>query len=155
MTVHAKEIIDGKFWILEDNGEKIATLSVADNKFLLSDKKGTKFFDNIKTNERIIGKHIIWDKLAITEISSKEIYGYETSAHPYNPIYNLKLKLPLFTKSFNSKSLYCAGYYIIKFPKGWVKSFCPKLITLEKYEYNGPFKTKIEMKEKLRSKNET
>jgi len=155
MTVHAKEIINGKFWILEDNGVKIATLSVADNKFLLSDKKGTKFFDSIKTTERIIGKQIIWDKLAITEISCKEIYGYETSTHPYNPIYNLKLKLPLFTKSSNSKSLYCAGYYIIKFPKGWVKSFCPKLITLEKYEYNGPFKTRIEMKEKLRSKNET
>ena len=41
----------------------------------------------------------------------------------------------LFTKSKKSKSLYCAGYYIIKFDKGWVRSFCPKLVTLESYDY--------------------
>jgi hypothetical protein len=42
--------------------------------------------------------------------------------------------------------LYCAGYYIIKFEKGWVKSFCPKVITIERNEHKGPFKTEIEMK---------
>ena len=49
-------------------------------------------------------------------------------------MYDVKRKLPLFTKSKKSKSLYCAGYYIIQFEKGWVKSFCPKLITIERYE---------------------
>ena len=32
MGVKAKEIIDGKFWILEDNGQKVATLSLSDEK---------------------------------------------------------------------------------------------------------------------------
>ena len=32
MGVKAKEVIDGKFWILEDNGAKIATLSLSDEK---------------------------------------------------------------------------------------------------------------------------
>ena len=59
----------------------------------------------------------------------------------------LNRSLPLFTKSEKSKSLYCAGYYIIRFDKGWVKSFCPKLITVERYETQGPFKTDIEMKQ--------
>jgi hypothetical protein len=45
--------------------------------------------------------------------------------------------------------LYCAGYYVIQFRKGWVKSFCPKLITLERYPYKGPFKTEEEMKTTL------
>jgi hypothetical protein len=45
--------------------------------------------------------------------------------------------------------LYCAGYYIIRFDKGWVKSFCPKLITIERYENRGPFKTEFEMKQVL------
>ena len=45
MPIKAKEIVDGKFWILEDNGEKVATLSLSDEKFLLSDSKGTRFFD--------------------------------------------------------------------------------------------------------------
>jgi hypothetical protein len=52
----------------------------------------------------------------------------------------------LFTKSNASKSLYCAGYYTIKFEKGWVRSFCPKLITIERYENKGPFKSEFEMK---------
>jgi hypothetical protein len=45
--------------------------------------------------------------------------------------------------------LYCAGYYIIRFDKGWVKSHCPKLITLERYPYNGPFKSELEMRSEL------
>tara|TARA_B100002019_G_C21218316_1_gene573206 strand:+ start:125 stop:613 length:489 start_codon:yes stop_codon:yes gene_type:complete len=152
MTVHAKEIINGKFWILEDDGEKIATLSLTDNKFLLADKKGTHFFDNTKFIENNFGKNIIWDKLNITEHIPFEVYGYETSVIPFNPVFDVKRKLPLFTKSQNSKSLYCAGFYIIEFEKGWVKSFCPKLITIEKYNYEGPFHTKIEMKNKLGTK---
>ena len=64
-------------------------------------------------------------------------------------MYDVRRRLPLFTKSNASKSLYCAGYYIIKFNKGWVKSFCPKVITLERNEYKGPFKTEFEMKQVL------
>jgi len=45
--------------------------------------------------------------------------------------------------------LYCAGYYIIQFDKGWVKSFCPKLVTLERYHSKGPFKTDVEMRSEL------
>ena len=68
-------------------------------------------------------------------------------------MWDLKKKLPLFTKSEKSKSVYCAGYYIIKFNKGWVKSFCPKLITIERYDYKGPFKTEIEMRQQLSIEN--
>ena len=64
-------------------------------------------------------------------------------------MYDIKRKLPLFTKSEKSKSLYCAGYYIVRFEKGWVKSFCPKLITVERYETRGPFKTEFDMKSEL------
>ena len=61
-------------------------------------------------------------------------------------MYDVQRKLPLFTKSNASKSLYCAGHYVIKFNKGWVKSFCPKAITIERNPFKGPFKSKIEMK---------
>tara|TARA_Y100000310_G_scaffold208397_1_gene208988 strand:- start:780 stop:1271 length:492 start_codon:yes stop_codon:yes gene_type:complete len=54
--------------------------------------------------------------------------------------------LPLFKKSRLSNVIYCAGFYCIKGPEGWRKSFCPKrstLISLEEWE--GPFATEIEM----------
>ena len=78
-----------------------------------------------------------------------EVHGYSTSTKPHNSMFDIKKKLPLFTKSKDSKSLYCAGYYTIRFDKGWVKSFCPKLITLQRYDYKGPFKTEMEMRSML------
>jgi hypothetical protein len=74
------------------------------------------------------------------------VYEYPCGSKPHNPVYNIKKKLPIYAKSNKSKSLYCAGHYVIQFRKGWVKSFCPKLITLERYPFKGPFKTEEEMK---------
>ena len=99
--------------------------------------------------------HITWT--AINDESPKEqdfeVYGYSTSCTPYNPMFDVKQRLALFTKSEKSKSLYCAGYFIIKFDKGWVKSFCPKLITVERYETKGPFKSDLEMRHELSRAN--
>ena len=79
------------------------------------------------------------------------IYDFPCSYKPYDPVYSVKEKLPLFAKSPKSKSRYCAGYYIILRGKNWATSFCPKLITIQRYPYFGPFKTKEEMKAKLNS----
>ena len=75
MGVKANEVIDRKFWILEDNGAKIATLSLSDEKYLLSDSKGTRFFENENLVEKDIGKKIEWNKLEITEVDTKEVHG--------------------------------------------------------------------------------
>ena len=58
-------------------------------------------------------------------------------------------ELPLYTKTKSSKVYHCAGYYCVKFPKGWTNSFSPKLSTLQRYEYVGPLKTEMEMKSNL------
>ena len=113
-------------------------------------------YDNTRQMKRKFGIDIEWGDTT-TNIESadieKEVHGFPTSVCPYNSMYDVKHKLPLFTKSEKSKSLYCAGYYIIHFDKGWVKSFCPKLITIERYESQGPFKTDLEMKQALSKAN--
>jgi hypothetical protein len=147
--IHAKPIVDGKFWIVEQDGEKIATLTKKENnKFLLSSKTGEVMFNKKDDLTKQFGKSFfsVTDKIKVTQSNIQECYGFPTSSKPYNPLYNVQQRLPLFTKSNSSKSLYCAGYYTIKFNKGWVKSFCPKLITLERNEFKGPFKTDLEMK---------
>lgn len=147
--IHAKPIIDGKYWIVEQDGEKIATLQKKENnKFVLSNSNGEIFFNKKEELTNQFGKDFFLSntKIKVTKIDPKDVYGYPTSCEPFNPIYDVIHKLPLFTKSDQSKSLYCAGYYIIRFDKGWVKSFCPKVITLERYPFKGPFKSEIEMK---------
>ena len=61
--------------------------------------------------------------------------------------------LPLYTKIQHSDVLYAAGYYCIHFGKGWKHANGPKLNTLLKYGYEGPFKTLIEVKQNLKRLN--
>ena len=148
--MNAKEILKNKFWIVEDNrGVKFGTISLNEEQYILSTPSGTQMYHTEKELTSALDKKISWTELDITETVAKEIHGYPTNSTPYNPMFDVKQKLPLFTKSDKSKSLYCAGYYIIQFDKGWVKSFCPKLITVERYTTKGPFKTEIEMRQEL------
>jgi len=149
----AKEVLDGKFWIVEDQGIRVGTLCINEDQYMLSDAKGTRFYADEKQLKKEFGKNFSWSKLNITQTNAKDVHGYPTSCEPFNPMFDVKRKLPLFTKSEKSKSLYCAGYYIIHFDKGWVKSFCPKLITVERYETRGPFKTEMEMRQELSRAN--
>jgi len=166
--VKAKEILKNKFWIIEDanHGKKIGTLSKDENNHYMycctsqprRQRNGsiTEYYNCLKDLKQGIGGEILWQAASISDANKtvdKEIYNLPTSTIPYNAVYDLKRKFALFTKSKKSKSLYCAGYFIIHFDKGWVKSFCPKLVTLEKYEHKGPFKDELEMRQELSRAN--
>jgi len=162
MNAQVKVIIPNKVWIVEDDGTKLGTLN--------KEKKGYAFFrkgvkvelQDLSEVKAKFGAELFKDSIKSikTNISSTEIrsiYDYPCGSKPFNPVYNVRKKLPIYAKSAKSKSLYCAGYYVIQFRKGWVKSFCPKLITLERYPFQGPFKTEADMKTALNqvNKNET
>jgi len=155
MELKAKPVIDGKFWILEEQGNKVGTLQKDEsNAFVLTNKnKSSTVFKDIKSIEKQFGKNFFISSKKEENTSTQEIYGYMANCNPHNPMYDIKKKLPLFTKSDASKSVYCAGYYAIHFEKGWVKSFCPKLITIQRYEYKGPFKTELELRQVLSNVN--
>ena len=150
--LQAKPIIENKFWIVEKDGARYATLRKdEENRFVLSNERGFEIYDSQESLTNKYGKDFFRVKIVreADDASPCEVHGFPTSTTPHNTMFDVRKKLPLFTKSEDSKSLYCAGYYVIRFDKGWVKSFCPKLITLQRYEYQGPFKTEIEMKQVL------
>lgn len=147
MSIEAKLIINDKFWIVEDAGVRIGTLSKDGEGFLLSKKGEVTFFKDEQQLKKTFGKNFLSNKISTLKIEKENsVYGYPCKTEAYNSMYDIKRKLPLFTKSEKSKSVYCAGYYLIKFNVNWLKSFCPKLITVERNEYLGPFKTEIEMR---------
>ena len=154
MTLKAKPILKDKFWIVENNEERIGTMSWNDDRYMFSSNAETCFFNNKREMKVRFGSDIVWTDITPKKepktIENYIVHGFSTSVSPYNTMYDVKRKLPLFTKSNKSKSAYCAGYYIIQFDKGWVKSFCPKLITIERYNFKGPFKTEMEMRLELR-----
>ena len=77
----------------------------------------------------------------ITSENNKLVYDYDSDSDPFNKVWHVQCKVPIYTKEAKSKSYYCAGHYVVKTNKGWSTYFCPKLITLLKYKYHGPFKT--------------
>ena len=157
MTVRAKTLVKDKFWIIEEHGQKLGTLQKKDNNgWIFLSKKDhrqvfhtqeslfTKFGFNIfekKTKEPIVD--------IIKQTDNLEVHGYPCSQHPFNPMFDVQNQLPVYTKAPKSKSQFCAGYYIICFEKGWRKAYCPKMITLSRYKYKGPMKSKIEMQQVL------
>lgn len=156
-NLHAKPIIDEKFWIVEgSDGVRIGTLRKnEENLFVLSSKGGVKVYKDKKSVSKDFGNDFFVAKIVkeADDANELEVHGFPTSLKPHNSMFDIKRRLPLFTKSSDSKSLYCAGYYVIRFNKGWVKSFCPKMITLQRYDYKGPFKTELEMKQVLSNVN--
>lgn len=155
----AKVLIPNKEWVVTENQQKVGAIT--------KDKKGYHFihkgqavgFKTLNELKTQLGLELFEESFKKTrgdiDLKSYVIYDYPCSSKPYEPVYSVKEKLPLYAKSAKSKSRYCAGYYIIKFRKGWVKSFCPKLITLQRYPYHGPFKTEFEMKSTLNNVNKS
>lgn len=154
MISTAKILVPDQEWLVTDENQKIGSISKNKKGFVFhKNGKSTEIKDTAELNS-IFGSVIFEESLKKlkqdkTDTNGYQIYDFPCSSKPYEPIYNVKKKLPLFAKSDKSKSQYCAGYYVIKFRKGWVKSFCPKLITLERYPFHGPYKTEAEMKNML------
>ena len=159
MTVRAKTLVKDKFWIVEQNGEKLGTLQKQENNgwIFLSKKDSrqvfhtkeslfTKFGVDVFAEQQAQEEEKRVDKWDVKQAEDFEVHGYPCSQKPYNPLWDVQKNLPLYTKTPKSKSMFCAGYYIVKFETvNWRKAYCPKIITLQRYQYKGPMKSKTEM----------
>ena len=153
MTVKAKTLVKDKFWIVEENGHKLGTLQKKDDNgwIFLSKADKRQVYHTQESLFQRFGVGIFSHDIVLEPVEDEEeannffVYGYPGSQKPYNPMFDVQKQLPIYTKTPKSKSLFCAGYYIICFEKGWRKAYCPKVITLQRYEYKGPIKSKIEL----------
>ena len=150
MTIEAKPVVKNKYWIVEDDGKKIGMIQVAEDGVVLVQGNHRLKYPSIK----VLGtahdiKFVNGNKK--TQPSNNSVYDFPCRGTPYNAIYDLKLKLPLFTSTSKSKSYYCAGYYLVNYGTQWRSEFSPKKIVLQRNKYLGPFKTEQEMLDNLRS----
>ena len=154
MTVRAKTLVKDKFWIVEEHGQKLGTLQKKDDNgwIFLSKKDHRQIFHTQESLFTKFGFNIFEGKQKesiVEQTDNFNVHGYPCSQHPFNPMFDVQKQLPVYTKAPKSKSQFCAGYYIICFEKGWRKAYCPKMITLSRYKYKGPMKTKLEMQQVL------
>lgn len=145
MNVKAKTLIPNREWLIRNATGKVASLSKDGYGYALLFKGNSIPFTSLTEIDNSIGSISFEDTRPKSTPESFSIYGYSCDTLPFDPVYDVKRKLPIYLKIPNSKSFHCAGYYIIKFRKGWVKSFCPKLLSLDRYQHKGPFKTEEDM----------
>ena len=150
MTIEAKPVVKNKYWIVEDDGRKIATIQAAEDGVVLVQDNHRLKYPSIKVLGTAHNIRFVRGQRAQTA-SVDSVYDYPCRTVPYNAIYDLKLRLPLYTSSRKSKSYYCAGYYLVNNGTEWTTVFAPKKILLTRNQFLGPFKTEKDMLDNLKS----
>lgn len=134
----AKPVIANKYWILKENDQKIGSVEAEDGVFRVRMYNDAQEFKTIKTIKN--KTRIIFEEPPQRKKLNKEhaVNGFATDAKPFNAIYDVQRRLPIYTKKNKSKSWFAAGWYQINTTGTWETVFCPKLILLQRYEYRGP-----------------
>jgi hypothetical protein len=154
MSVKLKSITETSWLVIGDTDDiKIGLLTKLRDEYVLMAKGEKKKFIDRKEVNKYFAEDVFDNVVeSVQEIDVKKDYfinGYPIDFEtPYEVILKGN-KLPLFSKKATSDVYYSAGFYCLHFPKNWMPAFCPKLSTLETYEYAGPFKTEMEMKSML------
>jgi hypothetical protein len=149
----AKPIVKDKFWIVERDGQKVATIQSTDDGVVWVEGQQREKFPTVKTLRSKYKVEFTKPPRSKNTAPTHEVHGFPTSGKPHNALYDVKRRLPIYTKEDRSKSFYCAGYYLVLIGNNWSRSYCPKLITLQRYEHEGPWRTEEQQLDALRSKH--
>ena len=145
MSIIAKPVVKDRFYILTQDDKKIGNIEATGDGFAVRINDKVMPFKTIA----MIRKQVDIEFPAVgnkpnREPASYQVQGYPSGSRVYNPIWNVQHRLPLYTKNRKSRSWFAAGWYQVKQRRTWCLVQSPKLITLERYPYQGPFYTKEE-----------
>jgi hypothetical protein len=148
----AKNIVNDKFWIVEQDGSPVATIqSSPDGVVLVQNQRREKFpsISVLKQKHNIIFNYTKPASKISAPGEQRTIYGFPTATPAYNILFDVQLQLPVYTQDPSSKCYFCAGYYLVKEKSGWELEFNPKLIMLNRYEFLGPFISEADARAEL------
>lgn len=140
MTLIAKPVIDKQFWILQDGNEKVGNVEACAGGYQVKINNQVAQFKTIKMVERKVNIHFVPSiKTKKASESKNLVHGYQAVGRVFNPMWDLKLRAPIYTKTNKSKSWYAAGWYLVRRGRHWSTVQDPKLIMLQRYPYRGPY----------------
>jgi hypothetical protein len=141
----AKPVIPDRFWILKQDDHKVGQIEADDSGVVVKIQNRVAGYKTIKMASR--EANIEFTRLPTASTSINSVHGYEVAGQVYNPVWDVKHRLPLFTRDTKSKSWYAAGWYLVRQHRNWKAVQHPKLITLQRYPYQGPYHTKEQANE--------
>jgi len=137
--IKAKPIVDKEFWILKEGDEKVGNIQAVPNGYSVTINNMNATFKTLSLIKK--QTNISFDTLDLNKDKDNTIYGFDPKCKAYNAMFDVEQHLPLFTKTRKSKSWFAAGWYNVFQHNTWIPMENPKLITLQRYNYEGPFKT--------------
>jgi hypothetical protein len=143
----AKPVVKDKFWILKQDDAKVGNIEAGSDGYTIRLKDTVTRVKNISTIRHDPDFAFEMPPVAKKHPEMHSVHGYVTGCRFYNGMWDVQKKIPLFTKSRKSKSWYAAGWYVIRQRREWEIVQNPKLITLQRYPYQGPYHTKEEANE--------
>lgn len=142
MTIIAKPIIDKQFWILQEGDRKIGNIEACKGGYQVKINNQVTQFKTIRmAAQRVNIQFEPPVKSVQVKVAANMVHGYPTRSRVNNPMWDIKMKLPIYTKNGKSKSWFAAGWYQVKKGRSWAVVQDPKLIVLQRYPYHGPFYT--------------
>ena len=147
MTLIAKPVVDKEYWIIKQDDQKVGNIQAVNDGFQVTINNKIANYKTIPMLRNRVDIEFAPAETT-TQQSDQQVHGYETGCKVFNPIWDVKHKLPLFTKEEKSKSWFAAGWYLVKQHRNWKPVRNPKLIVLERYAHKGPFYTKEEANDK-------
>jgi hypothetical protein len=137
----AKVVADKQFWILQEDDRKVGNIEAWNGGYQVRINNQVKQFKTIKLAAR--ESNIVFaEEKTVSKPDNTVVHGYPVAGRCYNPVWDVVHHLPIYTKTAKSKSWFAAGWYSIKRGRNWKIIQDPKLIALQRYPYQGPFKNK-------------
>jgi len=138
----AKPVIPDRYWILKQDDQKVGNIEIDPHGgFQVKINNQVQKFKTVRNIKQRVKIDFESAPKTRTVVDVNQVHGYPTESRPYNAIYDVKHRLPLYTQDPRSKSWYAAGWYRVRHGRSWSVNFCPKLITLQRYQYQGPFQS--------------
>lgn len=141
MVITAKPVIANRYWILRQGDEKIGNIEAIDSGYQVKVQDSVQQFKTIRMVRQSM--NVEFENISRPHKDDpNSVYGFPAGCRAHNAMYQVQQGLPLFTKESKSKSWYAAGWYQIWQSRRWNLVQSPKLITLQRYRYRGPFRSK-------------
>lgn len=144
----AKPVVPDQYWILQENNQKIGNIEANPDGFAVRINNDITNYKTLSMIQERISVDFQLVEKKLVEAPEFQVHGFDTVEKPYNPVLDIKHQLPLYTCEPRSRSWYAAGWYRVRQGRNWDVVQCPKLILLQRYRYQGPFKTKQEAESK-------
>lgn len=140
----AKPVVPDQYWILKKDDRKVGNIEAVPNGYAVKIDNSVTVFKTLRMLRQQVPMD--FEKIEITKPNrlDHQVHGYHTTGRPYNAVFDIQHQLPLWTREPRSRSWYAAGWYRVKTHRTWDVVECPKLIMLERYAYQGPFRTEQE-----------